>query len=100
METHPRKLITIVCEALARDTIERMLTEEGAHGFTVVRAQGRGERGARYGEMEGFANLQFEVIASPELASKLLARIAKDFLPRYAMVVYESDIRVLRPQKF
>jgi nitrogen regulatory protein P-II 2 len=100
METHPMKLVNIICEALARETLERLLDEIGAHGFTVFGVEGRGRHGERLGEMEGFANVQFEVILPAEAASRLLERLEKEFFPRYAMVAYETDIRVLRPQKF
>ena len=30
----------------------------------------------------------------------VLARLEKDFFPRYAMIAYESDVRVLRRDKF
>lgn len=100
MQTHPMKLVTIICEALARETVERLLAEVGAHGFTVFGVEGRGEKGARLGEMEGFANLQFEVIVPPVVASTLLNRIEREFFKRYAIVAYETEIRVVRPQKF
>jgi nitrogen regulatory protein P-II 2 len=94
------KLVSIVCEALAREALERLLAEVGAHGFTVFRVEGQGAKGARLGEMEEFSNVQFEVIVPPEVASNLLERLGREFFPRYAMVAYESDIRVLRPEKF
>jgi len=100
METHPMKLVTIICEALAREALERLLAEVGAHGFTAFAVEGRGEKGARFGEMEGFANVQFEVIVPPAVAASLLDRIEKEFFARYAIVAYETDVRVLRPQKF
>ena len=100
METHPMKLISIVCEALAREALERLLAEVGARGFTVCRVEGQGATGARGGEMEEFSNVRFEVIVPPDVASNLLERVGKEFLPRYAMVTYETDIRVLRPRKF
>jgi nitrogen regulatory protein P-II 2 len=94
------KLVTIVCEALAREAIERLLARVGAHGFTVFAVEGRGDKGARLGEMEGFANVQFEVIVPPAVASRLLESMEDEFFPRYAMVAYETDIHVVRPQKF
>jgi nitrogen regulatory protein PII len=100
METHPMKLVTVVCEALAREAVERLLAEVGAHGFTVLAAEGRGEKGERLGEMEGFANVKFEVIIPPAVAAALLERLAKEYFQRYAIVAYETDIRILRPLKF
>jgi hypothetical protein len=36
----------------------------------------------------------------PPVAEKLLARLEQEFFPRFAMVAYETDIRVLRREKF
>jgi hypothetical protein len=41
-----------------------------------------------------------EIIAQPAVARQLLARLEKDFFPRYAMIASESDVRVLRRDKF
>ncbi len=36
----------------------------------------------------------------PEVAARLLERLGGDFFPRYAMIAFESDVRVLRAGKF
>ena len=30
----------------------------------------------------------------------MLERLERDFFPRYAMIAFESDVRVVRPEKF
>lgn len=100
METYPMKMVTIICEALAKEAITRLLRETGAHGFTVFEVEGAGDKGERTMEMWEFANLQFEVIVPPPVATRLLERLQCEFFPRYTMVAYETDVRVLRPQKF
>ena len=65
--------------------------------FTV---EGSGRQGPRAGELRELANIQVEVIVSPAVAVQLLARLAQDFFPKFAMVAYETDIRVLRQDKF
>lgn len=47
-----------------------------------------------------FANIQVEVIAQPAVAEKLMQRLEKEFFAKFAMVAYETDIRVLRREKF
>jgi len=100
MKLHPMKLVTVVCEALARDALVRLLTEVGAHGYTLFPAEGQGAQGRRTDDIREFSNIQMEVIVPPEVAERLLAQVEAEFIPRYAMVAFESDIRVLRPQKF
>ena len=100
MKTHPMKLVTVVCEALARDRITGLLAEEGARGHTAYPVTGFGAKGERRGEIEEFGNVQIEVIVPPAVAERLLERLARDILPHFATVVYESDVRVLRQEKF
>jgi len=94
------KLVTIVCEALAREPLTALLHEVGAHGYTLFTVEGSGAKGPRLGDIQEFANIQVEVIVPPGVAGQILGRLEKDFFPRYATVAYESDVRVLRPHKF
>jgi nitrogen regulatory protein PII len=100
MNLHPMKLVTIVCEAAAQDAVTKLLRETGAHGWTSVAAEGDGARGRRPADIREFANVQIEVIVPPEIAGALLERLLKDYFPRYGMIAFESDVRVLRPGKF
>ena len=36
----------------------------------------------------------------PTVAAQLLARLEQEFFPKFAMIAYETDIRVLRREKF
>ena len=100
MNLHPMKLVTVICEALAREPLVRVLNEMGAHGYTLVRVEGEGHQGARPGDIEEFGNIQVTVIVSPPVSDALLERLYREFFPRYAMVAHESDVRVMRPEKF
>ena len=94
------KLVTIVCEAYAQEPVTTLFHDAGAHGWTLFAVEGNGSRGNRPADIREFANIQIEVVGSPEVAEKLLARLEKDFFSRYAMIAFESDVRVLRPAKF
>jgi nitrogen regulatory protein PII len=100
MNTHPMKLVTIVCEALAREPITALLREVGAHGYTLANVEGSGSHGLRAADIGEYANIRVEVIVPPAVASDLLARLESDFFPRYAMIACECDVRVLRRDKF
>lgn len=97
---NPMKLVTIVCEAHARDPVLALLRETGAQGWTLFTVEGEGARGGRPADIPEFANLQVEVVVRPEVAAVLLERLARDFFPRYGMIAYESDVRVWRRDKF
>jgi hypothetical protein len=80
--------------------IRMSLRDVGAHGYTLFAVEGDGSRGRREADIPEFANIQIEVIVPPEVAQAVLARLVKEFFPRYGMIAFESDVRVLRPNKF
>lgn len=100
MKTHPMKLVTIVCEAHARLPVTKLLREVGAHGWTLFAVEGDGAKGQRPADIPEFANVQIEVIVKPEVADTLLECLGRDYFPRYTMIAFESDVRVLRQEKF
>ena len=100
MNTHPMKMVTIVCETYAKEAVTKLLREVGAHGWTLFAVEGDGSRGKRPADIPEFANIQIEVIVQPEVAKALMARLGKEFFPRYGMIAFESEVNVLRPDKF
>lgn len=100
MTTHAMKLVTIVCEAYVKAAVTKLLRDVGAHGYTLFAVEGDGARGRREADIPEFANIQVEVIVPPEVAQNLLARLEKEFFPRYGMIAFASDVHVLRRDKF
>jgi nitrogen regulatory protein P-II 2 len=93
------KLVTIVTEGLLKDKIIELLHAQGATGFTIIRAEGRGSRGVQASDWEG-PNFKFECVASPEVANKIVDAVSKKFLEHYAVIVWISTVNVLRGGKF
>ena len=100
MNTHPMKLVTIICEALAHEPLKKLLAEAGAHGYTLFAVEGDGSQGRRTADIQEFANIQVEVIVQPTVAAQLLTRLEQEFFSKFAMIAYETDIRGLRREKF
>ncbi len=100
MTTYPMKRVTIICEALAREDVLRLIEDTGAHGWTLWEVQGSGSQGHRAADIPEFANIQVEIILQPDAAESLLTRLSSELFPNFAMVAYETEIRVLRPSKF
>lgn len=100
MTLHEMKLVTIICEALARSHVTTLLDEIGAHGYTLFPVEGVGAQGSRVADIEEFANIQIEVVLTSEPAMELMSRLERDFFSRFAMIAYLSDIRVIRSRKF
>ena len=94
------KLITVVCEAYALGAVKSLLRETGAHGWTHFPVEGDGAGGERSGETPECSNVQIEVVLPAEASEKLLTRLEREFFPLYGMVVFESDVRVIRSGKF
>lgn len=100
MKLHPVKLVTIIAESLAREALVHLLDEVGAHGYTLFPVEGKGAQGIREGGIGEYANIQMEVILPDQPATRLLERLERDYFPRYTMIAFESDVRVLRSLKF
>ena len=100
MNLHPMKLVIIICEAVLEERIVEVLHECGAHGHTAFDVRGSGRQGTRSADLVESGNVQIEVIAKPSVAETMLARLHAEFFQDYAMVAYESDVRVMRPEKF
>ena len=65
MTLHALKLVTIVCEALAREAVLEALAASGVHGWTIATVEGSGPGGARGGEIPELANIRVEVLLQP-----------------------------------
>ncbi len=100
MGTHMRKLLTIVTEAALEASIGRDLTQLGARGYTITDARGRGDRGVRNAGWETSSNIRIEVVCNSDVANKISAHLEQHYYAHYAMIMYLSDVGVLRSEKF
>ncbi|WP_397385998.1 P-II family nitrogen regulator [Prosthecobacter sp.] len=100
MNLHPMKRVTIICESILEDRVVELLHETGAQGHTAFAVRGDGHQGERCADITETANVQIDVILKPALAEALLQRLQTELFADYAMVAYEIDVRVLRPDKF
>ena len=95
-----RKLVTIITEAVLENDLLADLKQLGASGYTVSNAHGSGSRGVRSARWSTNSNIRVEVICSDQLAAKIGDHLRKKYYDNFAMVYFESDIRVLRSSKF
>lgn len=100
MTTHRMTLVTIICEALARHHVTRVVDEAGAHGYTLFPVEGRGARGDRPADIVEYGNIQVEVILPDAAAERLLERLHSELFPLYAMIAHATEVKVLRAGKF
>ena len=100
MNLHPMKLVTIICEALLEERVVEILRQCGTHGHTAYSVRGSGSQGDRSADIVETGNVQVEVIVKPAVAEAVLERLHRELFKDYAMVAYETEVRVMRPEKF
>jgi lysyl-tRNA synthetase class I len=100
MQSYPRTLLTVVTEAALEATLVRDLDRLNAHGYTITDARGKGGRGVRDAGWEPSGNIHIEVICDADTADAIAMHLQEHYYADYAMIVFLSDVRVLRPQKF
>lgn len=97
---HTRKLLTIISEAAIETALVRNIEQLGAHGYTVTDARGKGSRGARNASWETSSNIRIEVVCDIGTAEAIAAHMKAHYYDNYAMIMFMSDVEVLRPEKF
>lgn len=100
MEYFERKLVDIICESILEKEIITMAKQLGVQGYTVLEARGGGSRGERSGEFEYDKNIKIEIICKAQTADELCERIKEKFFKNYAVIMYRSNVDVLRSEKF
>jgi hypothetical protein len=100
MHTEARTLVTIVTEA----ALERRITDDikrlGAHGYTISEARGEGSRGVRSAGWEASSNIRIEVVCDAPTADAIAGHLRAHYYDHYAMILFMSEVGVLRPEKF
>ena len=99
-EISQKKLVTIITEAALEDSLCEELPEMGATGYTIVNARGRGSRGIRDAGWTSSGNIRVEVVCEPATATKIATTLRERYYRDYAMIIYMSDVEVLRADKF
>ncbi len=93
------KKVTIVAERLLREQILGLIRKHGASGWSIAAVEGEGSRGNRTSDFEG-RNSQIDTIVSAETADAIMADIAENYFADWAVIVYTSDVEVLRGEKY
>jgi len=100
MNSSTRKLLTIITES----ALERVLVDEierlGAHGFTITDVRGKGRRGARNAAWDESSNIRIEIVCEEATAQAIADHLQAEYYEHYGMILFMSDVAVLRPEKF
>jgi nitrogen regulatory protein PII len=94
VQTAKLTLVTMVVPTELVDEIEACLKGLGAHGYTVVQAEGRGLHGARRrGFLVDIGNVRIETLLNQGEAEKLLGQLARDYAAR--VVAFSQEVQAL-----
>lgn len=99
MQTVPVSLVTIVAEKVLATRLTQAILAAGASGYTITEARGVGSRDMRASTLDG-ENVRIEVLAGEGVADALLAMLARDWFPHYAVVAWAGTVRVVRGEKY
>ncbi len=100
MDNNIKTLLTIITELSLEKTLTKELRTLGARGYTITNARGRGARGARRAEWDVESNIRVEVVCTNEVAKAIKARMQEKYYDNYGMIIFSSEVSVLRPDKF
>jgi hypothetical protein len=97
--TKKRILVTIVSESLIEGRLIEALIGLGVKGYSVSACRGDSIGTIRASEWSG-DNIQIQTLVNTELSDKILAMLQRDFLGKYALVAFRTEVDVLRAEKF
>lgn len=100
MENNKRKLLTVVTEAALEATLIKDLDRLNAHGYTISDVRGKGSRGVRHADWDLNASIRVEVVCDAATAETIATHLQTHYYDNYAMIMFTSDIDVVRPEKF
>jgi hypothetical protein len=100
MSLDHRKLLTIVTEAALEHELTGEIIRLGGSGYTVSDARGKGGRGVRNASWTPSANIRIEVVCNDATADAIATMLRGRYYDNYAMILFVSEVAVLRPEKF
>jgi nitrogen regulatory protein P-II 2 len=99
MLTVPLCVVTIVAEPVLEERLIADIRLAGARGYTITGSHGEGSRGIRASDPPG-VSIRIEVIASDDVADRLLTRLAERYFQHYAVIAWMTPARVVRGEKY
>ncbi len=87
MKLYDVKLLTVTCEFLAQKNVIEILKDHDITGYTTYEVEGNGAKGLRG---QGFKNEKSGVVED----------ISRTLFPDFAIILYVSDVGVVRTEKF
>lgn len=100
MLTHEMKMITIITESILEHGLLEDIERLGAKGYTIENVRGKGHRGVRHGDWSSDSNIRVEIVCDLKTADDIADHLKEAYYKDYAMMLFLSDVKVLRSEKF
>ena len=100
MKLYDVKLLTITCEILAQKNVIEILKNHEITGYTSYEVDGNGEKGLRGQGIQSEKNVKVEVIMREEKLSAVIEDISRTLFPDFTIILYVSDVGIVRTEKF
>ncbi len=100
MKLYNVKLLTVTCEILAQKNIIEILKKHEITGYTTFEVEGNGARGLRGQGLKNEKNVKVEVIMREDKLQDVVEEISRTMFANFAIVLYVSDVSVVRTEKF
>ncbi|MFK8012706.1 MAG: hypothetical protein AB8B80_11730 [Marinicellaceae bacterium] len=106
MTLYKAEKVVIITEKIISKGVCKIIEANGATGYTVVAAGGKGSRNIRLNTerahvVDDFSNIKIEVIVNnSHMAESIMDEVKEKYFEHYCGITYLEDIRVLRPEKF
>ncbi len=100
MDFFKESLLTIITESDIEEHLLKDVDELGAKGYTITSVTGKGEKGIRNAIWSANSNIKVEIICDNKICEKIVEFLKKNYLENYAMILFISEVDVLRPKKF
>src|SRR5210317_312986 len=106
MTLHPVIKVVIITQKLIVKGVCDIIDHEGASGYTLMAAGGKGRQGIRNisdqaAVIDDFSDIRIEVIMQDRSRAETLMRtIAKKYFTDHAGITYLDTVEVLRLDKF
>jgi nitrogen regulatory protein PII len=94
IESAKVKLVTIIAGEELLDGLEELLKAIGTSGWTVGRADGRGQHGPRRSGFIAFANVRIETLLRQADAQRLLERLVHAYSGR-ELLAFSQDVEAI-----
>lgn len=94
MSSQEMLLLTILSEAVLEDMLIDEIMSQGAKGYTITEARGRGTRGLRIGKWSAGGNIRIDVVGDPDLCTRIVGRLQAQYEKDYGLLMFTCPVRL------